>query len=351
MVARSALLALSCTLGATIACHPAPAPPAAAAAPPRAAALFVHDDAGYRLCVADFATGALEPIGPEREVADQPVWSPDGTRLAYRVGERVFVHSAGGARDAAIAGSADLEAVHPYAFSPDGRRLAIAQRGSVAVAAVDPGAADIVPAPLATYADRRVSDLRWSPDGATLVALVRDDASPASARLAWLPASGAPAQLGDAGGVNRLLGWRAGALLAVEARDGHERMITVAAPGAAASPIALSSPAGEDLSVLDYAAGADRIVLAAGGDPDDDAALRLAPPGGRPVPWLAAFPRLGQIALSADGAWAVFVDRATGGERPGGSVFVVRVGSNDARRVLPASAARAFSAPAPRPSR
>jgi dipeptidyl aminopeptidase/acylaminoacyl peptidase len=351
VVAGRTIVALSCTLGAVFACHPAPAPPRASAAPPSAAAVFVHDEAGYGLHLADLVTGALVPIGPEREAADQPVWSPDGTRLAYRVGERVFVHSVGAARDATVAGSVDLEAARPYAFSVDGRRLAIAQRGGVAIAAITHGAADIAPAPLATYPDQRVSDLRWSPSGATLVALLRAASSGAPARLAWISTTGGATQLDDAGNAIRLLGWHDGALLVVEVHDGRERVVSVAAPGAAPSSIALSPPAGEDLSVIDYAAAPDRIILAAAGDPDDDTALRLAPPGGRAVPWLTTFPRLSQIELNVEGTWAAFVDRTTGGDRPGGSVFVVRVGANDARLVLAASAARSFSAPTPRPSR
>jgi hypothetical protein len=121
-------------------------------------------------------------------------------------------------------------------------------------------------------------------------------------------------------------------------------------PGRSPSPIALSPYEGEDLSVVAYAQAPDLFVLAVGGDPDDETRLRIASPGGAIMPWLAMRPGLSDLALTADGTWALFVDRATGGERPGGSVYVVRVGDNDARVVLSASAARSFSAPVPRPS-
>jgi hypothetical protein len=362
VVAGRAMLALACAAG--IGCHPAPtAPVRAAAPPPTAAAVFVYDDAGYRLHVADFARAQLTPIGPEGEVAHQPVWSPDGARLAYRVGDQLLVHTAGAPRDVAVAAGLELGTARPCAFSPDGRRLAVALRGGLAVAAIPPGSAEPAQAALlASYPDRQVRDLRWSPDGATLVALVGGVSG--DAELAWIPMppvtpvtpmTGDAARVIEARGAIRLLGWRPGGeLLVVEALDGRERVIRAPAPGQpdrAPLPVAPAAGHGDELSVLDYAERPDRVLLAPGGDPDDDTAVLLASPGGAAVPWLAAYPQLSDLQVSADGTWAVFVDRATGGERPGGSVYVVRVGSEDARLVLAASAARSFAAPVPRPSR
>jgi dipeptidyl aminopeptidase/acylaminoacyl peptidase len=326
-------------------------------AAPTAVAVVVYEDAGYRLHVADLSRAQLTPIGPEREVAHQPVWSPDGTQLAYRVGDELLVHRDGAPRDATVAAGVELEAARACAFSPDGRGLAIALRGGLAVAAITPGTAEIAPAaPLASYPGHQIRDLRWSPDGATLVALVgaaSDAATPRdAARLAWIPMTGGAARIVEAPGTVRLLGWRSGReLLTVETSEGRERVVSTPAPGKpGGAPIALAPDDGSELSVLDYAEGPDRVLLVRAGDPDDDTTLLLASPGGATVPWLAAHPRLSELQLTSDGTWAVFIDRASGGERPGGSVYVVRVGSEDARLVLPASPARSFSAPVPRPS-
>jgi hypothetical protein len=320
-----------------------------ASGPPAAIAVVVYDDDGYRLHVADLEHARLTPVGPEREAAHQPVWSPEGARLAYRVGDQLLVHTDGAPRDAALTDRVEREIARPCAFSPDSRRLAIALRGGVAIAAIGPGAGDLGPATqVASYPDRPVRDLRWTPDGAALVVLV---GASAAAQLVWIPATGGVGRVVDAPDTSRVLGWRGGALLTVETTEGRERVVSRPAPGSAPSPVALAPYGGDELVVLDYAEAVDRVLLVPSGDPDDDTRVLLASPGGATVPWLAAYPRLSDLRLTAGGAWATFVDRASGGERPGGDVYVVQVGSEAPRLVLPASPARSFSAPVPRPSR
>jgi hypothetical protein len=137
----------------------------------------------------------------------------------------------------------------------------------------------------------------------------------------------------------RLLGWRSDpeALLVSRTRGSSDDAGTLSAAGAF-QPFRAESQDADDEdrgAILAYAQASDRLVVALPSeDQGDPVALRLVGPGAAPAEsWLANFPRLTDLALSPDGKWATFVDRGRFGATgdPGGDVYVVEVGSNDAR--------------------
>jgi hypothetical protein len=69
-------------------------------------------------------------------------------------------------------------------------------------------------------------------------------------------------------------------------------------------------------------------------------------------PWLASFPRLSDLSISANGTWALFVDRShyEGIGMEGGDVYMVGVGQEDTRRVLKGVLRKlSYSSPVMRP--
>lgn len=327
------------TACAIAACAAAPPRPSAAL-PPAGAAVIAHEETGDRLYVADFAGGKLRPVGPAGEAPHQPVWSLDGTHLAWRAGNRLWLHTEGG-DDAAVVDGVEIETQRPCAFSPDGRLLAVAGAGGAVLLASEHGE----PRPLLARPGVRVGDLIWLPDGGTLAVLFW---APGRAEVVQVAIADGAAKSQRTDDVSRLLGFRPdGGLLVLRSAEGREQLAVLGPAGL--SPLR-SLPEGQ--SVIDYAAAGDRLLLAASGeDSGDDAAVFLAAAGGAPPRrWLASHPQLVDLRLSRDGRWALFVDRAVGAEgRPGGSVFLVAVGSASAKSVLPASGARSFSEPTPRP--
>jgi hypothetical protein len=55
------------------------------------AAVISHEEAGDRLYIVDLTSGRLQPISPEGKAPHQPIWSPDGKSLAYRIDDRLYV--------------------------------------------------------------------------------------------------------------------------------------------------------------------------------------------------------------------------------------------------------------------
>jgi serine/threonine protein kinase len=93
----------------------------------RTLAFVVAERSRFSVWTYDFARKALSPLVPERGLAFNPVWAPDGLRIAFSRLERewpqLFWRAAdgGGALEAlAPSGQADF----PTSFSPDGRLLA-----------------------------------------------------------------------------------------------------------------------------------------------------------------------------------------------------------------------------------
>jgi dipeptidyl aminopeptidase/acylaminoacyl peptidase len=168
---------------------------------------FKQDVEGYltaeslaHLYLLDIESRKLEALSGQKEYAEsQPVWSPDGSRIAYlsnqaqepdRTGTNdIFVVEAqGGAKPRKLlttyAGGEQL------AWSPDGQRLAFFQgfepryssynQSRLAVVPVAGGEARVLTASL----DRGVSQVEFAADGSALTFLVEDDRQVYLARVA-----------------------------------------------------------------------------------------------------------------------------------------------------------------------
>ena len=136
---------------------PAPAPlPAPAAAPqpdwppgaPVAAAVLVHRGERCRLALADLVHGTYEDLGPA-DYDVNPVWSPDGTQLAYISGSTLTILRPGKGPAIRVRGGLPVgkRPEKGFAFSPDGQRLAVATIRGVEIYSLGETAVRIAAAP------------------------------------------------------------------------------------------------------------------------------------------------------------------------------------------------------------
>lgn len=158
---------------------------------------FKEDRDGYlktlyaHLYLFDVATRKAAAITSGPYDDEDPSWSPDGTRIAFvsrrspdpdRDGNSdIFVVDAtAGAAPKALTTFAGPDRGQPR-WSPDGRFIAYLQGDEPRFYAYEQNKAAIVPAAggaarvLTGSLDRAVSDVRWAPDGRSLVFLVEDD--------------------------------------------------------------------------------------------------------------------------------------------------------------------------------
>ena len=158
---------------------------------------FKEDRDGYlktlyaHLYLFDVATRKALAITSGPYDDEDPSWSPDGTRIAFvsrrghdpdRDGNSdIFVvDAAAGATPQALTTFAGPDRGQPQ-WSPDGRFIAYLQGDEPRFYAYEQNKAAIVPAAggaarvLTGSLDRAVSDVRWAPDGRSLVFLVEDD--------------------------------------------------------------------------------------------------------------------------------------------------------------------------------
>jgi len=158
---------------------------------------FKEDRDGYlktlyaHLYLFDVATRKAEALTSGPYDDEDPSWSPDGTRIAFvsrrspdpdRDGNSdIFVvDAAAAAVPKALTTFAGPDRGRPE-WSPDGRFIAYLQGDEPRFYAYEQNKAAIVPAGggaarvLTGALDRAVSEVRWAPDGRSLVFLVEDD--------------------------------------------------------------------------------------------------------------------------------------------------------------------------------
>lgn len=89
---------------------------------------FLHNAEGrFELLVYDVASGGISTVAGRRYDVDSPEWSPDGRRIAFVSGDGVFIGMASGADATEL-----TKGAFP-AWSPDGSRIAFESRNGMSV--------------------------------------------------------------------------------------------------------------------------------------------------------------------------------------------------------------------------
>ena len=135
---------------------------------PRYTGTFVPD---YELAVVGIEGGPVQRLTRSGRFDNFPVWSPDGTRLAFLAGASVraaflMIMSAPGGYTPSIDTGEYILGLHPPQWSPDGTKLAVVgtddSRHQLAVLTVNADGGDL------RRLGRTISGPSWSPDGQRL---------------------------------------------------------------------------------------------------------------------------------------------------------------------------------------
>jgi Tol biopolymer transport system component len=325
--------------------------PALSAGAPVSAAVIVHTDRDDRLAIADLTKGSYEVVGTAS--AADPVWSPDGMRLAYRQAEAVFLMSVTDHHPKRLLAGIDPSGPGAYAFSPDSRRLAVATTSGLEFWSIEAEPAR----KLATAPTKlRFKDLIWAPNGKRVAACGwngrEGDESRESLQVFEVTADAArPEQQRPTRGC-RLLGVRQDKWLIKSAvTDRLEEVVGVGADGKGERLL----PIPEYRHADRYLALVDAVLLVhEAEDTGEPTQIDLAPLSGvgRLRPWLRKWKRLAEYSLSSDGKYVLFTQLSSNGERKGGDIYLATADGANPRRVLPGpdSKKATFSQPTPRPS-
>ena len=113
----------------------------------------------------DLVTGERRRLTFDEATEDNPIWSPDGARFAYRKivtgrDHRVYGQEFAGRSDPTLLYTTDRE-VLPRAWAPDGKTLALAVASSLLLANTESGTVDTVSAQGAREGGQFSPDGRW----------------------------------------------------------------------------------------------------------------------------------------------------------------------------------------------
>ncbi len=338
----TALIAVCVAIGSYAGVLASAAPPSAATRPLEAAVL-VHD--GQRLALADLQTGALRSVSEEGVAAREPVWSPTGARLSYRIEDRLRVHVDGIMADRPLFEVPGLKEASPYVYSPDEKWIAVTLQDGVALVALpaDPRGATPRQAQRVPLPACGVPDLFWSPDAKSLRALCFQTRSIVRIAVDTLATSAQPAK-----GVLRMIGWSSDGALIVATRRGAGEEPALLMPSGSLRRLHAVEP-GEFILAALPGPGQILLVTSNEGDFGYPTVLRLVGPTPKSSrPWLRGFGSIGEFNFTSDGWWALFV-KLLGADRRGGDVYLVATGSDKATQVLAATPEMSYSSPMPRP--
>jgi serine/threonine-protein kinase len=113
----------------------------------------------------DLETGQDRRLTFDPETEDNPVWSPDGQRIAYRQvisssEDRIYIRDIAGLEQPQLVYTTERFTA-PRAWSPDGGSLLLIQEGSLLVLDLETGVIDTVSTRAATEGGRFSPDGRW----------------------------------------------------------------------------------------------------------------------------------------------------------------------------------------------
>jgi Tol biopolymer transport system component len=271
-----ALLLPACTSGASPTPSPsAPSitavPPAGSTVAPASGRLAFHSDPGGRddLYLMDGDGSNLVQLTDGMETSVPPVWSPDGTRVAFVCclpsRDGIYVVGTDGTAPVRIA-QASGEVGRP-SWSPDSRRVAFASYADDSITVVGADGSN----PRVVIAGG--SDPAWSPDGSRLAFLSNRDGD-----LEVFTAStdgSKPTQLTHNPAADYAPSWSPDGtrVLFVSERDGNPEVYVMAADGSAQTDLSRSpvpddfavwSPDGTRIAYVSYLGGADPNTIGAG---------------------------------------------------------------------------------------
>jgi Tol biopolymer transport system component len=130
----------------------------------KSVALDFAGDEGYQIYVMDVASKRMSKVSKhKKECFYSARWSPDSKRLAYySSGDKLLVADVKSGRQTVLA-KGD-KAVHPYAFSPSGRKLAFVADGKIRTVSLSGGKPrSIVSVPMGVHM------ISWATDGRTVI--------------------------------------------------------------------------------------------------------------------------------------------------------------------------------------
>lgn len=337
-----ALLASGCSS------QPGASVPAGAPAAIQTLAVVVHerkDEVVHQRVAAHVDGQPLAWLSPEGDTGASPSWAADGSVLGYLLDRQLFVYEPS-SRESRLLPVTIPPGQAVFALGTDGGTVAVAQGDQVLL---QPVRAHVAPRQVAAGDGCKVYSLRWSRDGQTLVILCYPDPTIPEPRILFLDVATQTLASQVVPGAGELLGQRpGGSWLLAHSVDGAGGVIELSGPG----PGTLVHRLEEEQFVQGYVPGRDELIVAGGSeDENDPVELSLAAPGQAARPWLRRFPRLADLSIIPDGTLATFVDRLPpSAERPGGDVYVVAPGQDDARLVLKASELHSFFHPALQPT-
>ena len=320
---------------------------------PKYLAAVENNEAEARLVLVEAAAGKKTALAPLAADVRWLAWTPDGSWLLYLTGQRLRASTVTSGQDALLAEGVSAQASSPFAVSPDNRLIAVVAGSDILLAPVNalPSFRPAIKAKMP--AGCGLVDLCWSPTGNSVLVLCYPAPGTESSQLLWIEAATGKMRVLPPSAVKRLLGWRPSGQL-VMVRDGPAfDEAALFSPDGSVLPWGPPREPGE-VFILAYAPARDLVLeVTASEDAGDPVNTYLSPFGDHAIrPWLHRYPRLTDLKFSPGGTWAAFADRGPygAGEMPGGNIYIVETGSEDAQLVIRGTpGVRTYSSPTIRP--
>ena len=311
----------------------------------------IHGLADSRVAITELRTGITMVLPETNAVPADPIWAPDSSSILFRNENELMYYDIRQNHLRHLASGLSPAGRTPYAYSPDGQLIAVAEANLIHVLPVTGGSRDDR-GRFALPEGASFAQLLWAIDGQNLVVLTMPD-DVGNSLLVWIDTLAQTTHVQPTANVIGLLGWDPPTRGLVVVRFGPERIGNEAAILLPSGEFRALRDAEEDEAgefVLAYRSDTQQTIALLGReDLGDPAKLLILSPDNTPAQlWLKAFPRLGELSISADGHWVAFVDGSpvedTG--EAGGHIYIAPFGSENAILVLKADPeSRTFATP------